>query len=344
MKTLRQNLNNAYIRAMNKLGGKHARRRIVVYVESYDDVNFWRQLLAPLETERTCFEVLLPSHTTLCKGKKTALANELGERLGQYMIACVDADYDYLLQGATPTSAAVCSNPYVFHTYAYAIENLQCYAPALHNLCVMTTLNDHRIFDFEAFLAAYSEVVWPLFVWNIWCYRYDCYKQFSMLDLYHVVQLQQVNLYHPEQTLEHLRHVVNAKMSRLQRAFPQARKTYKPLQRELEGLGVTPETTYLYIRGHDVADGVVMPLLNAVCERLRRERENEIRRLAEHKVQMQNELAAYEHAAGCIDEMLRKHNGFSTCPLYQRVQHNVAALLKRVEEEDAEYAQPQGNS
>ena len=54
MKTLRQNLNNAYIRAMNKLGGKHARRRIVVYVESYDDVNFWRQLLAPLETERTC--------------------------------------------------------------------------------------------------------------------------------------------------------------------------------------------------------------------------------------------------------------------------------------------------
>ena len=208
----------------------------------------------------------------------------------------------------------------------------------------MTTLNDHRIFDFEAFLAAYSEVVWPLFVWNIWCYRYDCYKQFSMLDLYHVVQLQQVNLYHPEQTLEHLRHVVNAKMSRLQRAFPQARKTYKPLQRELEGLGVTPETTYLYMRGHDVADGVVMPLLNAVCERLRRERENEIRRLAEHKVQMQNELAAYEHAAGCIDEMLRKHNGFSTCPLYQRVQRNVAALLKRVEEEDAECAQPQGNS
>ena len=193
-------------------------------------------------------------------------------------------------------------------------------------------------------MGEYSRIVWPLFVWNIWCYRYDCYKQFSMLDLYHVVQLQQVNLYHPEQTLEHLRHVVNAKMSRLQRAFPQARKTYKPLQRELEGLGVTPETTYLYMRGHDVADGVVMPLLNAVCERLRRERENEIRRLAEHKVQMQNELAAYEHAAGCIDEMLRKHNGFSTCPLYQRVQRNVAALLKRVEEEDAEYAQPQGNS
>ena len=329
---------------MNRLGGRHARERIVAYVESYDDVFFWSNLLRPLETDKYYFEVMLPSRTSLCKGKKIALANELGPRLGKCMIACVDADYDYLMQGATLASAEVCNNPYVFHTYVYAIENYQCYAPAMQQVCVMATLNDHHLFDFESFMRQYSQTIWPLFVWNIWCYRYDCYKQFSMLDLYHVVQLQQVNLYHPEQTLEHLRHVVNAKMSRLQRAFPQARKTYKPLQRELEGLGVTPETTYLYMRGHDVADGVVMPLLNAVCERLRRERENEIRRLAEHKVQMQNELAAYEHAAGCIDEMLRKHNGFSTCPLYQRVQRNVAALLKRVEEEDAECAQPQGNS
>ena len=345
MKRLNQNITSQYIEAANRLNSRTARQKIVAYVESYDDVFVWRSILARFETEKRYFEVMLPSRENrLERGKKAALMSMVSGSTGHNMIACVDADYDYLLQGATPTSAAVCSNPYVFHTYAYAIENLQCYAPALHNLCVMTTLNDHRIFDFEAFLAAYSEVVWPLFVWNIWCYRYDCYKQFSMLDLYHVVQLQQVNLYHPEQTLEHLRHVVNAKMSRLQRAFPQARKTYKPLQRELEGLGVTPETTYLYMRGHDVADGVVMPLLNAVCERLRRERENEIRRLAEHKVQMQNELAAYEHAAGCIDEMLRKHNGFSTCPLYQRVQRNVAALLKRVEEEDAENAQPQGNS
>ena len=183
MKTLRQNLNNAYIRAMNKLGGKHARRRIVVYVESYDDVNFWRQLLAPLETERTCFEVLLPSHTTLCKGKKIALANDLGERLGEWMIACVDADYDYLLQGVTETSRQVCRNPYVFHTYVYAIESFQCYAPALDGVCVMATLNDHRIFNFEAFLASYSETIWPLFVWNVWAYRYGHYTTFSMLDM-----------------------------------------------------------------------------------------------------------------------------------------------------------------
>ena len=38
----------------------------------------------------------------------------LSGKTGQSMIACVDADYDYLIQGKTETSRAVISNPYVF--------------------------------------------------------------------------------------------------------------------------------------------------------------------------------------------------------------------------------------
>ena len=58
------------------------------------------------------------------------------------MIACVDADYDYLLQGSSEGSRSLLHTPYVFHTFAYSIENLQCYAKGLHDVCVMTTLND----------------------------------------------------------------------------------------------------------------------------------------------------------------------------------------------------------
>lgn len=324
-------LNSSYIHAMNQLGGQHARQRIVAYVESYDDVFFWSNLLRPLETDKYFFEVMLPSRTSLCKGKKIAMANDLGNRLGHCMIACVDADYDYLMQGATLTSAEVCNNPYIFHTYVYAIENFQCYAPGLQNVCVMATLNDHHIFDFEAFLRNYSVIIWPLFVWNIWCYRYGTYKQFSMLDFYHIVQLQQLNFYHPEQTLEHLRHLVNAKINRLQKQFPQGRTTYKPLREELLQLGLTPETTYLYMRGHDLFDGIASPLLSIVCEQLRREREREIRHLAEHSVQMQNELSAYQNATGSIEEMLRKHTSFTDCPQYKRIQNDVRRLIAQLE-------------
>ena len=95
------------------------------------------------------------------------------------MIACVDADYDYLLQGATPTSRLINKNPFVFHTYAYAIENYQCYAATLHRVCVMATLNDRQIVDFESFMQEYSQIIWPLFVWSVWVYRWNHYREFQ---------------------------------------------------------------------------------------------------------------------------------------------------------------------
>lgn len=86
----------------------------MAYVESYDDVSFWRTLLGEFEDDTRYFEVMLPSKTTLAKGKKSVLMNELGSQLGQNMIACVDSDYDYLLQGATHTSRYIINNKYVF--------------------------------------------------------------------------------------------------------------------------------------------------------------------------------------------------------------------------------------
>lgn len=91
--------------------------------------------------------------------------------VGRDMIACVDADYDYLMQGASANSHQLLESPYIFHTYVYSIESYQCYAPGLHDICVMATLNDHHVFDFERYLSEYSRAIYPLFVWNIWCYR-----------------------------------------------------------------------------------------------------------------------------------------------------------------------------
>ena len=66
-KRLSQNLNSAYIAAANRLNGKQARRKIIAYVESYDDILFWSSLLRTFETKDRYFEVMLPSRTSLCK-------------------------------------------------------------------------------------------------------------------------------------------------------------------------------------------------------------------------------------------------------------------------------------
>lgn len=327
-KRLSENLTSLYLGAAQKLKSKTARKKIVAYVESYDDIFFWRTVLDEFEDEHCYFEIMLPSRSTLGKGKKLVLMNRLGPQLGNYMIACVDADYDYLMQDATQTSRLVNRNPYVFHTYVYAIENYQCYAESLHRVCVMATLNDRQVVDFEGFMREYSRIIWPLFVWSVWVYRNDRYRDFTLSEFGTTVSFNELNVYHPELTLDYVRRKVNRKMSWLQRHFPEARKSYGPLKAELLQLGVTPETTYLYIQGHTLFDNVVSPLLIPVCILLRKEREREIKKLAEHEIQRQNELSCYQHSQNSVEEMLKKNVGFKNAPPYQQLRRDLAKLVE----------------
>lgn len=327
-KRLSENLTSLYLGAAQKLKSKTARKKIVAYVESYDDIFFWRTVLDEFEDEHCYFEIMLPSRSTLGKGKKLVLMNRLGPQLGNYMIACVDADYDYLMQDATQTSRLVNRNPYVFHTYVYAIENYQCYAESLHRVCVMATLNDRQVVDFEGFMREYSRIIWPLFVWSVWVYRNDRYRDFTLSEFGTAVSFNELNVYHPELTLDYVRRKVNRKMSWLQRHFPEARKSYGPLKAELLQLGVTPETTYLYIQGHTLFDNVVSPLLIPVCILLRKEREREIKKLAEHEIQRQNELSCYQHSQNSVEEMLKKNVGFKNAPPYQQLRRDLAKLVE----------------
>ena len=332
-KRLSENLTSLYLGAAQKLKSKTARKKIVAYVESYDDIFFWRTVLDEFEDEHCYFEIMLPSRSTLGKGKKLVLMNRLGPQLGNYMIACVDADYDYLMQDATQTSRLVNRNPYVFHTYVYAIENYQCYAESLHRVCVMATLNDRQVVDFEGFMREYSRIIWPLFVWSVWVYRNDRYRDFTLSEFGTTVSFNELNVYHPELTLDYVRRKVNRKMSWLQRHFPEARKSYGPLKAELLQLGVTPETTYLYIQGHTLFDNVVSPLLTPVCILLRKEREREIKKLAEHEIQRQNELSCYQHSQNSVEEMLKKNVGFKNAPPYQQLRRDLAKLVENAKEQ-----------
>ena len=77
---LRDHLNSRYFEAANQLTSKKARRRIVAYVESYDDIYFWRTVLSRFENEHRYFEVMLPSHKQLERGKKAVLSSDAPQR------------------------------------------------------------------------------------------------------------------------------------------------------------------------------------------------------------------------------------------------------------------------
>lgn len=325
-KQLKDNLSSDYFEAANRLQGRRARKRIVAYVEAYDDIFFWRTALSEFENAHRYFEVMLPSRHTLTKGKRSVLMNLISGNAGESMIACVDADYDYLLQGSTSMSRTINHNPYVFHTYAYAIENLQCYAPSLHTVCVAVTLNDRMIFDFVSFLSEFSEIIYPLFIWNIWYYRSTSYGRFTMTDFNKVIELGNINPWNYEESFRRLRKKVGRKVIELQKKNPDAHESYQEVKNSLRELGVTPRTTYLYIQGHHLFNKVVAPLMEKICFRLYRDRESEIKREALHVAQYKTELAGYNHSIEELVPMLKKNVGFMASDVFSRLKADLRSV------------------
>ncbi|MDD7462855.1 MAG: DUF4435 domain-containing protein [Prevotellaceae bacterium] len=327
---LGDHLNSNYFEAANKMTSKKARRRIIAYVESYDDVIFWHSVLSGFEDENRYFEVMLPTRGgKMGRGKKAALMALLDKQVGQDMIACVDADYDYLMQGTTHNSQAILNNPYIFHTYAYSIENMQSYAPSLHDVCVSITLTDQSLFDFNAFILRYSEIIYPLFVWNIWHYLYAGNNEFTITDFNKIIETGRFDMKKATIILQNLESKVNRKVQQLRTHHRNSLETYERLKTHLTQLGVTPPTTYLYIQGHHLFDTLIMPMLSDVCNRLIKLRESEIYRQALHHTQLRNELSSYEHSIAEILPILKRNRGYMLCPLFQKIRADIERYLNR---------------
>ena len=333
MKRLTDNISSRYFEAADKLLPSRRRGRIIAFVESYDDVSFWRLLLDEFENRDHYFQIMLPNRGGLTKGKKSALRSCIEhDGLGKSLIACVDSDYDWLLQGITQASKEIISNPYVIQTYTYAIENYQCWAGSLHQICVQCTLNDHRLIDFEAFMELYSKAVYPLFVWNVWFYRNKLHNQFSMQDLNIDIRLKSVDVRRPQSAIIGVQERVSRKVRWLESHYPDAIAEVAALRTELSSMGVTENNTYLFLQGHHLIENVIMKLLMPVCTILRQERETEIRRFAVHEQQYRNEISAYQHSQMGLAEAIRKNTHYRDCNLYQRMRDDMTHMLSMLPE------------
>ena len=330
MKRLTEYLNSNFIEAANSLRPKRAAQRIIAYVESYDDISFWRSVFNEYESDRVHFEIMLPARTKLTKGKKQAMMNMLGKAYGRNMIACVDSDYDYLLQGATSTSQQMLENKYILHTYAYSIENYRCYADSLKQICVLCTQNDSNVIDFKEFFKLYSRICYPLFVWNILLYRKHDTRTMSMLHFCEIVRLSSFNIGNPAYSLQLLSKRVKHNIDMLEKQFPELKDEYKHLDEELAALGINPDETYFYIQGHHIMNGVTMRILQPVCRHLRSKREEEIERFAYHRQQYNNELASYRHSQCDVATMLSKNTDYKSASPYLKLKADIEKLLETI--------------
>lgn len=303
------------------------RHLVHVYVEGYEDVAFWRSIFDHFRNPYLRFEISVPNRDDLPKGKKV-LMSMLGKTDPEEVILCVDADFDYLFDGATEQSREVLAANNMFHTYVYATENYLCYAPSLRNVCVKATKNDTRIFDFVKFFADYSRVIYPLFLWYVYSAQLSHESVFTLAEFRASVRLGYVDIRHNgESTLAWLERNVERRHEALKRDNPNMIEAVEAFSEKLKQRGVEEDNCYMFMHGHTLMDSVVMVVLSAVCEKLRQLSIAKIDKSKVEGVALKNEMQNYTNTLRSIRDVLLDNENYTESPIYKRLRDDIQEYL-----------------
>lgn len=297
-------------------------RLVHAFVEGYEDVAFWRGILDDFESDALTFEVSVPVREDLAKGKKVLL--NMIPASSEQLIMCADSDFDYIFGQATPQSRMVNDSRFLFHTYTYATENYLCYAPSLHNVCAKATKNDTRIFDFETFLAEYSRIIYPLFLWYAYSARQESPNIITLADFKSSVKLNYLEIENGGRgTLAWLERQVGRRLQALRAHYGEHAPAVESFGRDLQSYDLFPDNTYLYMHGHTLMDNVVMVMLGAVCDKLRLMTTAMISSSAKQGVALNNEISNYINSLRSVRDVLLDNQDYKECFLYRRLKDDL---------------------
>jgi hypothetical protein len=256
-------------------------------------------------------------------GKSQALKR--ANQATKNFIIAIDSDYDYLLQNATTTSEKINTHEFIFQTYAYAIENLRCYAPYLNTLCVKATNNDSELLDLDELMQAYSEMIAPLFLWSVWLTKQGkASAHFSIKDFCKIIAIA------PKTTEEafddfyknrftDLQDKVNEKYKDLQKQFPEYVEKLPDFAENLKLLGWNANETYLFAKGHTILPEVVRHFINPLCEKLQTARIAEIASKRISDTEKAQDKRHYEKSLHDVTLLLNVNTEFKKCHLYLKL-------------------------
>jgi hypothetical protein len=311
------------IAAYNAIKPKTFPIKVLVYVESYEDISFWRNILHEYEKDGMKFDIQTPAR----KGKEQAIKSRdelISLPSGTYLIICIDSDYDFLIQGKTPQSKLINERKFIFQTYSYSIENLKCFSESLRPLCGQATKHDKEFVDFNLLLRDYSNIIYDLFIWSVYFRMNDDHQTFTISDFCAVVNLRdKVDVSdHCSEALNHLQNRVRIKLAALEKDNPIAIKEIREIMEALEKLGVSRDNTYLFMHGHTLKENVVLKMLRHACSLMVNEKYKEIKSNALHNEQAENDRNQYENQKLRIESVLDLNTEFKNCFLYQKIKED----------------------
>lgn len=179
-------------------------------------------------------------------------------------------------------------------------------------------------------MADYSRTIYRLFLWYAYSAKLSDEHVFTLVDFKSSVRLNYLDLEdNGARTIAWLQRNVARREQTLASKHPKQAAELDDFAAQLGRLGVTPETTYLYMHGHTLMDNVVMVLLETVCEKLRQMTAARITASKKEGVVLKNEMSNYTNTQRSIRDVLLDNENYQDCPLFKRLYRDIERYMVR---------------
>lgn len=257
-----------YIETSQLMYPSNAKAIVRIYVEDEGDIMFWRNFFSPYEelynfciSVYQCADRDLSGKDCIMKAIETEMLT-----LNSYMLTCVDADYDLLIDSYHSYTNTFRANPYIITTHWYSIENLQAATEHLTTYYYYTTLSKHCSIDFESIVKQISTAYYQLFIRLILCLSFDALRQHYTIehfgnDLKEVVLDEKNNI--TQKTYDY----INTQINILAPKIISHHQHLKKIIQKLQEIGIRQDNCFQMFKGHFWMDNIIIPLLNKLTEK-----------------------------------------------------------------------------
>lgn len=132
---------------------------VVVYVESPNDREFWKKII---EKSQPNIPIEIKSYSENGNGGKREIEKIYG-RLGKHLLACIDADLDFICNTDSLTYHEIPENKFIFHTHYSARESYYSQPNAINYLLNNCYYIIEPNTEINIFLTKYSESIYDSF-------------------------------------------------------------------------------------------------------------------------------------------------------------------------------------
>lgn len=313
-------ISNEAIRAIKYMNPKDSPRVVLVRTESKNDIPFWRKIFK--DNDKVHFNIVAAgSESNKGFGKSFLLKAARQKKLGDSYLVCVDSDYSYLLQDSTSDSKEVNNNPYIFQTYVYALENFQCNALTLKEVCEKS-YNCTVPLDISGEISRYSQRIYELLLLSILVYKNNKGDLYSIADYNlhvgiagHIVKHkdswfkefeQELEANHKDVYSKVLSNVYSDNKEELEKELADTRSL-------LNSLSFDKNECYLITQGHGLKANVRC-LLKFLCKPTEYNLIEEIKnRHKDDPVTRTSEISSYFSACAKVEDSLNDNDRYETC-------------------------------